>query len=180
MSVIPEVDKMCALGQIKTEYQESAFSELISNTNLTERSGEPSAKDIETGYELFHVIVYCLPIVFKMQTFINELISKATSRTVIQTIVHLFQSRTFMKEKASLKLAKQFYQVVATTLGLQYGNILLAISTLAQLQMAKQNESPFFSNYTDHLGKCHQESCCDFFQDIYRYLGTLYKVYVCG
>ena len=109
---------------------------------------------------------------------IDQLLSVETSRTIIQTIVNLFQSEVVMND-ISFTLTSKFYQVLADTIALQYGNILLATSTTAQMQAMFRNKWPFFTNFNDLVEKCLWESSCDTFQDIYQNIGkTIFSFFL--
>ena len=124
------------------------------------------------GYELFNAVVFCPPrMVFRTYQMIDQLLSVETPRTIIQTIVNLFQTGV-ITDKTSYTLTKQFYNVLASTLGLKYGNILLATSTNAQLQAVKRDDWPFFADYTDLVEKCLTESDCERLLEIYQDLGN--------
>ena len=82
-------------------------------------------------------------------------------------MVNLFHSDA-ITDVTSFMLAKKFYQVFASTLDLQYENILLATSTNSQLETIKTEEWPFLSNVTE---KCLTESDCTSLLDIYQNLG---------
>ena len=131
---------MCLMGQVKAYKQEEVFSDLVV-ANKT--SGEPTDEDIKTGYELYHAVVFCPTMVFKVYDFIDEKLANETSRTIIHTIVHLLESSAITAK--SFILAKQFYHVLAATLDLQYGDILLATSTNAQREIVLRKGLPFFS-----------------------------------
>ena len=66
---------------------------------------------------------------------------------------------------------KEFYGALAKTLDLQYGNILLATSTKAQLQAVIDNDWPFFTNNTDLVKSCLLDSKCSSIKDIIQNLG---------
>ena len=100
----------------------------------------------------------------------DQLLSNESTRTIIQTSVNLFQSG-IITDQTSFSLAKQFYHVLASTLDLQYGNVLLATSTNAQLQAAIRNDWPFFANNTDLVEKCLRKSHCEEIQEILQKLG---------
>ena len=136
---------------------------------------EPSDEDIRTGHMLFHTIVFCTENLFKLYTFINHLLSNETPRTIILTIVHLLQSSA-ITDKKMFTLVKQMYRILASTLDLQYGNILVATSTVAQLQDMIDNDWPFLTNNKDLVKRCfqNQEPNCDFVQDIYQNFGKQY------
>ena len=170
MRVIPEVDHMCLMGQVKKEKQEGVFSKLFSNISINEKSGEPSDEDIETGYELFHALVFCPSVVFSTYTFLDQLLSNETPRTIIYTIVYLLQSDA-IKDETSFALTKQFYHILASTLDLQYGNILLAKSSNEQREAVLRKGLPFFLNHTDLVENCLQESTCDGVQHIFQKIG---------
>ena len=173
------MDDMCTLGQVKADKEADVFSKLVFNVNTT--NTQPSDIDIEAGYELFHAVIFCPAMALKMYDFIDHLLSNETSRTIIQTIVHLFQPGTIADEE-SFKLAKEFYSVFASTLNLQYGNILLAASTTAQLQECLRNDCPFLTNNTNAVNKCIQESKCDIDSNIHQNNGKshiciMYEIY---
>ena len=86
-----------------------------------------------------------------------------------------------IRDEAIFLLAKKFYKVLASTLNLQYGNVLLATSANSQLQTVLRNGWPFFANNTDLVEKCLQESICDGFQNISKNLGIVFSLdkYTC-
>ena len=127
--------------------------------------------DIETGFELFHAIDSCPPAtVFKLFRFIDQLLSSESSRTIIQTMVNTFHSGSIADE-TSFTLAKQFYFVLASTLNLTYGDVLLATSTNTQMEAMIGNGLPFFANNTDLVAKCLQGFDCDGIEGILQKLG---------
>ena len=123
---MPEEDEKCSMGQLKPALQHGVFSKVLSNVSTTASGVQTIDKDIETGHDLHQTILFCPPaMVFKLYTFIDQLLSHETSRTVIQTVVNLFHSDA-INDGTNLNLAGQFYRVLASTLGLRYGNILFA------------------------------------------------------
>ena len=160
------------MEQVKEgRYQDEVFSKVLANISRAKTEEQITDDDIEAGLEFFHAIAFCPSIVIKVYTFIDQLLRYETSRTIIQTIVHLFRSGAITDDK-TLFLTKQFYHVLGSTLELQYGNILLATSTMSQLQALKRNNLPFFENYIEFIEKCLHDSICDFVQDIYQKFGT--------
>ena len=129
-----------------------------------------------TGFELYHMIVYCPEMNMKLNTFVNQLLSSESKRTIIQSYTNLFHSG-ILKGTASMTSAKAFYMDLAETLNLQYGNILLATSTKSQLQAMIDNDWPFFTNNTDLVKTCILDSECDLLQDIIRDLGQPFFLY---
>ena len=173
MRVIPELDDKCMMEQVGFYEYEDVFSTLVFNANKNQTSKEPSEKDIETGHELFHAVVFCPSMIFKMFTFVDQLLSGESSRTIIQAIVHLLQCSAIL-DRTSFTLAKRFYRVLASTLDLQYGNILLSASSKAHRKTAISQGLPFFLNHTDRVDKCLQGSNCDTVQDIIQNTGMFF------
>ena len=106
----------------------------------------------------------------KLFRFVDQLLSTESSRTIIHTFVNLFWSGA-LKDFTSFSLAKEFYFVLASTLQLQYGNVLLATSTRGQLQAVIDNDWPFFTDNTGLLKACLKDLKCDATQEIFQKLG---------
>ena len=164
------------MKQIKPGHRRRIFDKVLSNVS-TRREGENVLhEDIRTGHDLYHAIVFCSPAMV-FYNFVDQLHSVETTRTIIHTMVNLFLSGAITDE-TSLTLARQFYHVLASTLDLHLGNVLLATSTSAQLQAGISKKLPFFLNYTDEVEKCLLGSNCDTIQDIYENLGNVNLYFV--
>ena len=100
-SVITKANETCLLGQLKKNEQNEVLSKVLSFEDKI--AGEPLVEDIETGYELFHVVVFCSPMVFKTYSMIEQLLSFETTRAIILAIVKLFHS-------GAIKAEVTFYQ----------------------------------------------------------------------
>ena len=132
-------------------------------------------KDILTGFELYHAIVYCPEMDMKLYRFVDQLLSSEIERTIIQSYANLFHSGV-LKGTTSIPLAKEFYMDLAANLNLQYGNILLATSTKSQLQALRNIDVPFFTNNTDLVKTCIWDSKCDQLQHIIGDLGKTFSL----
>ena len=85
----------------------------------------------------------------------------------------LISSPGMVKDGRNFILAKEFYFVLASTLDLQFGKILLATSTKSQIQEVIDKDWPFFTNNTDLVKKCLSDNKCDSIQDIVKKIGML-------
>ena len=157
---------MCSMGQISPNNQKR----VTLNTNSSD--GPPSEEYIKTGYKLFQAMVFCPTMSIRLFRFVDQLVSRESPRTIIHTFVNLFRSGA-ITDKISFTLAKQFYLQLASTLNLQYGNVLLATSTNAQLQAAIRDDLPFFANNSDLVEKYLNESHFNGIQDIFKKLGNV-------
>ena len=112
----------------------------------------------------------------KLFRFVDQLLSFEGSRTIIQTFVNIFRTGVIQNPR-TLASAKEFYMVLAATLNLQYGNVLLATSTRSQLQDVIDNDWPFFID-TSVLKTCLFNNDCDKSQSILRKLGKSKELYL--
>ena len=60
----------------------------------------------------------------------------------------------------------KFYDILAATVDLEYGNISMATLTKAQLRAVVDNEWPFFANNTKLVKNCLEFSECDIIQNV--------------
>ena len=170
-------DDKCSLDQIKPKWQEGMISTLISTFETNQTAGSPSDEDIKDGLRLFRALVYCPPkMVFQLYKFIDHLLINESSRTIIQTIVNLFLSGA-VTDDYSFILVKKFYDKMASTLDLQYGDVLLATSSNARLENMLRNDWPFFVENTIMVKNCIFESKCNGFQSNFANLGKVFPVY---
>ena len=165
-----EEENMCSMGQANTNHLHNAFSEVF----LVDEKmfQEPvTNEDIKIGFGLFYAIVYCPRTVLKLHTFVDQLLSTETTRTIILTVVNLFKSGV-LKHKTKLNPVNKFYFELASTLHLQFGNVLLATAPKSEIQAVLDNDWPFFTNTTELVKACLQDSDCDQIQDVLQQLGN--------
>ena len=163
-------DNVCSLDQIESDDLHSTFPKLVLFIGAEEMEGPATADDVKTGLEIFHAVRYCPTLVIKLFRFLDELLSTQSSRTIIQTFVNLFRSSD-ITDTTTFGLAKEFYFVLASTLQLQYGNILLATASKSEIQYIIDNDWPFFANSTDLVITCLEDLGCDKLQEFIQNLG---------
>ena len=71
---------------------------------------------------------------------------------------------------------EDLYFALATTLRLQFENILLATSTKSQLQTVINNDWPFFINNIELVKTCLLESNCTGFRNLIQELGDIWPI----
>ena len=102
------------MNQIKSEHLNELFPNLVSFNENEEYLTSPTEEDSMTGFELYHVIVYCPTRIMKLFRFLDNLLTSESSGTIIQSVVNLFHAKT-VKDKEGIRLMKDFYGVLATT-----------------------------------------------------------------
>ena len=166
----------CYMDSIKSDYVEILFPELVSFVDHGNLRQSITEEDIRTGLELFYAILYCPVMNIKLFRFVDQLLSFESSRTIIQTFVNIFRTGVIQNPRA-LASAKEFYMVLAATLNLQYGNVLLATSTRSQLQAVVDNDWPFFID-TSMVKTCLFNNDCDKSRSILQKLGKSKELYL--
>ena len=154
IGVLNEVG-VCSLGQVVSGHLSGTFSKLVSfgDDDKQMEGLVATDEDVKIGFELFQTIVYCPSMMdVKFFRFVDQLLSSESSRTIIQTFVNLFQSGV-IKDAKRYEPAKEFYNIMASSLEMEFGNILMATSKKAQLQAVLDNDWPFLTNYTDLVKK---------------------------
>ena len=168
----------CTMEQIKYGFLERSFSNLVSFVEDSGQEGPFTDDDVATGFEIFYAIVFCPVNDLKLFQFVDHLLSHETSRTITQNIVNLFENSHIIKNPRRYMLTKKFYFRLATTLDLQYGKVLLASSTKAQLQAVIDNDWPFFTNMTDILKSClYQSECADIQENLHMQGGQILFIF---
>ena len=135
--------------------------------NLTE-------EDVLAGFELYHAAVYCpsaLSTDLKLFNFVDKLLAHETPRTIMRTFVNLFHSGV-VNRIAKTTPIKKLYDILAAKFNLQYGNVLIATASKAQLQTVIDMDWPFFTNNTGLVRRCLVDSDCDQVQAIVQRLGN--------
>ena len=154
---------MCSFDQVQSEHINELFAQLlpIADNSTLDRAATTN-EDLRMGFELYHSIVFCPT---KLYLYVDRLLSYETSRTIIHSYVNLFHSK-IIKDKATIRLMNKFYDILAATMDLEYGNISMATLTKAQLRAAVDNEWPFFANNTKLVKNCLEFSECDIIQNV--------------
>ena len=166
-----KADGICSSDRIKIDNLGEAFTKLVSPAPKADNLG--SEEDVMTGFEIFNAIMYCPVKDIKLYLFVNQLLSNESSRSIIQTFVNIFRLGV-IKDGRRKNLAKDFYKILATTLKLEYGNILLSTSTKSDVQAVIDNDWPFFTNSTDLVKYCLLSSNCEKIQQIIHGLGLYF------
>ena len=165
---------MCSMEQVKHQNQTDFIGKVV--PKILKVEGLLSKEDIRNGFELFHAVVFCPETSIKVSRFVDQLLLDESQKTLINALVNLLRS-DILKDTTIMASTKQFYFEVASILYLQYGNILVAMSNNSQRQALMRYDWPFFSNTSQLVEKCLEDSSCDGFQSMLQNMGN--SIYVC-
>ena len=160
-----EYEEMCLNGQVKTEYYDTLFAWINLGLPLDVNETTLTDEDIETGFMIFSAVIYCSESV-QLSKFLHNLVSTQSPRTIIQATVNTIQSDN-IREIESRQLLNEFYQALDQVFDLQYGKILMALSSTSQLQDMMSKSWPYFHNFScQEMDQCLSGLNCEIVQKI--------------
>ena len=133
-------------------------------------------EDVETGFMLFSVIIFCSEPVALSQ-FLHNLLTTQSPRTIIQATVNTIQSDD-TKEVMNRKRINMFYLALDNIFYFQFGKILMATVSSSELQTMLAKDWPYFSHYSQEIDQCLNNTSCQGVSDLVKSLGKYYSNYL--
>jgi hypothetical protein len=122
----------------------------------TEQS--PSDEDISTGLRLFFTLIYCSQEGIEMYTFFNQTISSESAPTILQTTMNML--RTPLKNAINSRSMNRLYGFLEDRFSLQLGKILVALSSMSELDILINRGAPYLAKFTDAIKNCKKDDNC--------------------
>ena len=161
----------CSNGHVNSSgYLNETFTKLVASVD--EAKGTTTEEDLEVGFELFGMVTFCPTSAIQLYSFVSQLVRAESASTIIQTIVNTI----VMVDLDDIDLFKKvgsFYLVIEKQFNMQYGKVLLALSTKSELQTMLDNQMPFLTSYAQPLRSCLNGTDCRPLQDVIQTLGKL-------
>ena len=130
----------------------------LSKSNIT-IGHVPTNEDIKNGLHLYAIFHFCAKDASKIGQFLELLVSTASPRTILLSLVNSLESN--MLTKMERVLLGKFYEALDKILDLSFGKILLALSSPTQLEAMLAQEMPYIVPYSQEIKECLQESKCE-------------------
>ena len=108
----------------------------------------------------------------KLYNFLVNLTTTQSRRTVLRAVINTLESPK-LEEIVERSQVLEFFQALDRIFQLEYGKVLLAMSSSLQLEDMLERELPFLANYTEEVRSCLNASSCD---DVKREVDSLGKV----
>ena len=163
---------ICTGNQVNQEN----YSVVFDHINLGLINGTPGAivtdADIKTGLKMFSILIYCPTAVLTLYDFLHTLVSSQSARTIIQTTVNTIQSDNIMGTENRQNL-NQFYLALDKIFNFQIGKILLATSSLQDLQAMMAKDWPYFFHYYVEIDQCLNGASCQGVSDLIQTIGRV-------
>ena len=162
---------MCAGGQLRAGKYDSIVEDM--NFDLFEDSKEApvTEEDIQTGFMIYAVIIYCKESV-ALHQFLHNLLSTQSPRTIIQTTVNTIEFHQF-KENVNKDNANEFYLALDRIFDLQFGKILLGILSQEQLERMISKGRPYFYKFESEIDNCLNGVTCKELWEIIQNMGKI-------
>ena len=166
---------MCSGGQVRPFYYYHVFDGV--KMDFIEDDGEAhiTDEDIETGFEMFSVLAYCPIETFQSYQFLNNLITTQTRRTIIKAIVNTIKSDK-IKEHVNKRSFNRLFMVIDKKFDLFIGKILLAISSIDELETLINMKLPYLTRHSKVMEDCLEEENCHEIRKIILDLGKITQI----
>ena len=119
----------------------------------------PTIEDIENGLHLYAIFRFCPKEASKIGQFLELLVSTASPRTILLSVVNSLKSN--MLTKTDRVLLSKFYEALDKILDLRFGKILLALSSPTQLEAMLAQDLPYIMPYSLEIKECLKHSKCE-------------------
>ena len=164
----------CVNGQ----YALQTRTKYINNINLgvsippdwTFDPGETTDDDIKMGFQLYSSAVSCPGQAEELYNFLARLIEQENGATILRAIVNTLVANQ-MKEEDSKQGLISFYNELDHIFDLQFGKILLALSSSTQLKTMKNQSVPYFDSIKSTINDCKDREDCKGAMELINILG---------
>ena len=164
--------KICSEGQLTKTFYSTFFDVITLGMENSDKNPVINDEDVETGFMIFTAIVYCPESVLKLYQFLHSLLSTQSPRTIIRATVHTIQSENLEGDTIK-KMMNEVYLAMDKVFHFQYGKILLATTSLLELEAMMLKGRPYFTHYSKEIDQCLSGVSCKGLQDILLTLGNL-------
>ena len=115
-------------------------------------------EDVKNGFRMFSALVYCGESVVYSQ-FLQNILKTESPRTIIKTTVEAIQLNIPEKELTRSGVNK-FFEALDQIFDFQLGKILLATSSISEIQNMINKDWPFFLRYKKEIDLCFRGTNC--------------------
>ena len=161
----------CIDGQLNGGYFEQLFTKLEGTITPIANLTSYENVDFHSGAKIFFAMTFCPhPMSQKLLNFFKGIFDSQSPRAIIRTVVDTIQSG-IVENGESKKSLNELYLVLEKKYDLQYGKLLLAISSMEDLEEMMNKGWPFFAKYAQEMDLCFNGTTCRGLNDIIARLG---------
>ena len=176
-SKLSSEDHYCSSGQLK--YNDDFFAELEEAIKPITALTSFQNNDFDLGFMIFVAMTFCPQRTsIRFLIFFNDLIATQSPRVIMKTLVDTIQSGV-INIRETKKGLNDLYLALEEEFDLQYGKVLLALSSKGELEDMLDKEWPFFDKYLEEVSLCLNGTTCDSLRNMTTMLGkeiTRFKI----
>ena len=163
----------CINGQIVVTRGQNPFKEIqLGLPSSATYDGNITAEDHVTGFKIYSILAFCNPETLKLGKFLNDIVSKENLRTIIKAVVNTIDLEK-VKEAGNRNLLFGFYQYLEKTFNLQFGKILISVSSPSELMTMLMKKLPYITQFSNEIEACFTNRDCKSLQKLVNSLGKL-------
>lgn len=160
---------------MKGKFPEELFVDLERTVPVTTNSSSFQSEDFLNGAKIFFATIFCPnSLSLELLSFFQRMVKSQSPRSVIKIVVDTIQSGD-INNRESKKSVNELYLALEMEFDLQYGRVLLALSSKEELEEMLSKEWPFFGKYSQELTLCLNGTRCDRLNDIIATLGMIFS-----
>ena len=156
---------MCHLDQIQRKHVKYLYSILQTTLNYDNVNPEISDQAILRGFKMYMNFVNCPIETLKLYSFLNSLILSANPQSIIHATVKTIDADK-IKETRNRENVGEFYRALEDLFSLQFGKILVALSSRNQIVDMIETDVPYITKYREHLSQCIQGESCQLMESL--------------
>ena len=163
----------CQHRGLKGEFPVQLFVDLERTVPGATNSSSFQSEDFHNGAKIFFATIFCPnSLSLKLLGFFQRMVKSQSPRSLIKIVVDTIQSGD-INNRESKKSVNELYLALEKEFDLQYGRVLLALSSKAELEVMLSKGWPFFVKYSQELALCLNGTRCDALNDIIAILGMI-------
>ena len=165
----------CQHRRLKGKFPVQLFVDLERTVPGTTNSSSFQSEDFLNGAKIFFATIFCPnSLSLKLLGFFQRMIKSQSPRSLIKIVVDTIQSGD-IDNRESKKSVNQLYLALEKEFDLQYGRVLLALSSKEELEEMLSKRWPFFVKYSQELALCLNGTTCGSLNDIIANLGEIFN-----
>ena len=130
----------------------------LSKSNIT-IGHVPTNEDFKNGLRLFAIFHFCPKDASKIGQFLESLVSTASPRTILLSVVNSLESN--MLTKTERVFLGKFYEALNEIMDLRFGKVLLALSLPTQLEVMLAQDLPYIKPFSMEIKQCLKQFNCE-------------------
>ena len=149
----------CTYGQIKITRGRNPFDKINLGLQSTTFDDSITMDDYIVGFKIYSIIVFCNQETLKLGQFLYNMASNQNLSTIIKVVVNTIELDR-VKEGENKNQLFEFYKHLDKTFDLQFGKILLGVSSPYELNTMMRRKLPYITPFSNEIETCFTGKDC--------------------